>query len=172
MAESGGQEKTEAPTVKRREDARKEGQVAVSREVSSAALLGMFALYFFIALEPTILELQQYWKSAFENVASADLTATNSANIFRSTVVTILPIVAGLFGLAMVVSFFSGAFQVGVTITPLKFKGDRLNPLNGIKRIVSSQGAAELFKSVFQFLPRHFQPLVQRPPLKEIVEYG
>ena len=145
MAEAGGQERTEAPTVKRREDARKEGQVAMSREVSSAALLGMFALYFFIALEPTMLEIEKFWKSALENIANVELTIPHTGRIFKATVMAILPVLAGLFGLAMIVGLMASLFQVGIHFNPLKLKGDRLNPLNGVKRIISSQGAAELF---------------------------
>ena len=44
MAEQQGQEKTEAPTEKKRRDSREEGQVAYSRELSSAALLGAIVL--------------------------------------------------------------------------------------------------------------------------------
>ena len=39
MAETSGQEKTEKATSKKREEARNKGQVAISREVSSARVL-------------------------------------------------------------------------------------------------------------------------------------
>ena len=39
MAEQEGQEKTEAPTERKRQKSRDEGQVAFSRELPSAALL-------------------------------------------------------------------------------------------------------------------------------------
>ena len=71
MAEATAQEKTEAPTVKRREDSRKEGMVAVSREVSSAALLGTFALYFVIAGQPTLASMEGLWKFSFANLDHA-----------------------------------------------------------------------------------------------------
>ena len=150
MAESGGQERTEAPTVKRREDARKEGQVAMSREVSSAALLGTIALYFFLALNPTIETLERYWKTAFEQAATAELTVQGSARLFSAMLLAVAPVLVGLFAIVVVVSLFSVMMQVGVVFTPLKFQGDRLNPLQGLKRIFSSQGAAEFFKSVFK----------------------
>ena len=50
MAEDSGQERTEQATTKKREDARKKGQVCQSREVTSAALLlfGIGFCYFFL----------------------------------------------------------------------------------------------------------------------------
>ncbi len=49
MAEGDFQDKTEKPTGKKRSDARKKGQVAKSREVSSVAVLlaGLSTLYLF-----------------------------------------------------------------------------------------------------------------------------
>ena len=48
MAETGGQERTEKATPKKKEDARKKGQVAISREVSSAMiLLGSLGFFYF-----------------------------------------------------------------------------------------------------------------------------
>ena len=46
MAETSNQEKTEAPTQKRREDARKEGQVAFSKEISAVRYLAVFYFFF------------------------------------------------------------------------------------------------------------------------------
>ena len=137
MAEAGGQERTEAPTVKRREDARKEGQVAMSREVPSAALLGMFALYFLVALDPTIVAVEEFWKFSFENAATTELTLEQSTRMFRGTVSVMLPVVLGLFGLAVIVGLLASVMQVGVFFSPLKLHGERLNPINGVKRIFS-----------------------------------
>ena len=47
MAEesSGGGEKTEAPSAKRREDFRKKGQIAQSKEVQTASLFTVVLLF-------------------------------------------------------------------------------------------------------------------------------
>jgi flagellar biosynthetic protein FlhB len=150
MAEAGGQERTEAPTLKRREDARKSGQVALSREVPSAALLGAFAVYFFLALEPTIRSLGRFWRVAFEQAATTDLTIGLSARIFQASVIAVAPVLGGVFGLAMLVGFGATVAQVGLVFTPFEFHGDRLNPIQGFQRIFSMQGLAELFKSLFK----------------------
>ena len=48
MAEQDGQEKTEAPTERKREKAREDGQVASSKELPSAALLAVATLSFMV----------------------------------------------------------------------------------------------------------------------------
>ena len=48
MAEQDGQEKTEAPTERKREKAREDGQVASSKELPSAALLAAATLSFMV----------------------------------------------------------------------------------------------------------------------------
>ena len=49
MAETSGQEKTEPATPKKRQDARKKGQVAQSREISSAMILMVSLGFFYFA---------------------------------------------------------------------------------------------------------------------------
>jgi flagellar biosynthetic protein FlhB len=48
LAEQDGQEKTEAPTERKREKAREDGQVASSKELPSAALLAVATLSFMV----------------------------------------------------------------------------------------------------------------------------
>ena len=150
MAEATAQEKTEPPTLKKREDARKSGQVAFSREVTSAALLGMFSLYFLVAGEFTIGQMKRFWKSAFEQITATEFTAEQSGRLFIDTITAVMPIVVGLFALAIVVGLMASLLQVGFMINALKFRSERINPLNGLKRIFSAQGLAELFKSLFK----------------------
>ena len=151
MAEdSGAQERTEAPTVKRREDARKEGRVAVSREVSSAALLGLFALFFLVAGDIELQTLMAVWRGVFQDMVYTDLTPETTRSLFLTVTGELAPVMLVLFLLAVVVAVMSTVLQIGPLLTPLKFQGSRLSPLNGVKRIFSSQGAAELGKSLFK----------------------
>src|SRR3546814_1036305 len=60
----------------------------------------------------------------------------------------LLPL-ASLFALALVASFAGPAMlgSLGWRGKAMEFKGNRINPLNGIKRIFDMQGVIELFKS-------------------------
>ena len=148
--EAGAQEKTEAPTTKRREDARRDGMVALSREVTAAAMLGTFALFFTIAGRYTLENLQRVWRLGFENVIAADLTPGTAYRVFLAYVLPLAPIIGGLFIVLMVVALGAAVFQVGIIFNPLAFKADRLSPFTGLQRIFSSNGLVELLKSLFK----------------------
>ena len=152
MAEQGGQEKTEAPTPKKREDSRKDGMVAMSREAGSAAIMATFVLYFLLLGKATMAEMMDIWNYSFSNIIQPDL------NIFTLWAFTVKQIwVIGsalllLFGLLMAVGLLVAVLQVGFMMNPPKFQASRLNPLEGIKRIFSASGLAELMKSLFKMI--------------------
>ena len=150
MAEAGAQERTEAPTVKKREDSRKEGMVAMSREVSSAALLGSFSLYFMVSGEFNLKTMQTVWLHSLSNLAAGDMTIEELGRIFKDPMMTLTPMLMGIFTFIFIVALLSSYVQVGAMFNPLKFQVNRLNPLNGIKRIFSSNGLAEFLKSLFK----------------------
>ena len=78
MAEQQGQEKTEAPTEKKRRESREEGQVAFSKELSSAALLAAIVLTL-LASSPLILNsFRELMTIIFQQMASADELSMNS----------------------------------------------------------------------------------------------
>ena len=55
MPESGGQERTERATAKRREEARRKGQVAQSREIPSVLILMTAMGFFYFAGEQLVM---------------------------------------------------------------------------------------------------------------------
>ena len=151
MAENDAQERTEAPTQKKREDARKEGQVAISREVASAALLGTFLLYFILIGQSAIAQMQAYWVHMFQEIhVHQDLTISLLYAELRDGLWLIVVMLAGLFGVVWVVAIATTLLQVGVQLNMLKFQASRINPLNGLKRIFSANGLAELMKGLFK----------------------
>jgi len=150
MAENQGQEKTEAPTQKKRDDARKEGQVAMSRELSSAALLGTFLLYFVVAGRTSFEGIGELWVTVFRQLNGPDLTIDSLYGGFRSGMWLLSLLLLGLFASVVAISLLSSVAQVGVKFNPLKIQGNRLNPLQGIKRIFGWNGLAELFKGLFK----------------------
>jgi len=78
MAEQQGQEKTEAPTEKKRRESREEGQVAFSKELSSAALLAGIVLTL-VASSPFILNsFRELMTRIFRQMSSADELTINS----------------------------------------------------------------------------------------------
>ena len=152
MAEESFQEKTEQATPKRREDARKKGQVARSTELSSVAILaaGLLAL---AALGSYLLDrLGNFMVDTLTNGIHAELNSVNILGYIlgwgRDYAMLVAPVVLFLLVAALVVNYA----QVGVLFTgqPLMPKANRLSPLTGIKRIFSARGLVELAKGLFK----------------------
>lgn len=147
-------EKTEKPTPKRRRDARKEGQVLQSKEVTSAfiflaAFLGLkffggFLINYLIKISTDIYLSIKDINSLFnEN----NLMVSFLKGI-RAFFIIIGPILAITFVTALVISYF----QVGFLFTtkPLKIDLNRLNPVEGFKRMFSKKALMELVKSIMK----------------------
>ena len=145
-------EKTEEPTAKKLEDARKKGQVMRSTEVVTAATL----LVFFLMLKVFVGFIGNRFISSFHKTLGSigDYTSepfnTNMARTFIRSylwdfVVAAFPIMIAGF----VVTIVSILFQVKwkVTTEPLKPKFDKFNPVSGMKRLFSKDKIMDLLKS-------------------------
>ena len=156
--EGPGGEKTEKPTAKKLEDARKEGQVAKSREVANG--LGLLAVFLvlklwvgnmgyqfmnvFTVIYEKIPEVVTFWHG---NMPQQDTTL-----VFRKMMLEAVVIMAPLLLIGFLIAFLSDVVQVGwhPTGKTLQPKFSKLNPLPGIKRMFSAQTGAELLKAILK----------------------
>jgi flagellar biosynthetic protein FlhB len=148
---SGG-ERTEEPSAKRREDFRKKGQVAQSKEVQTAALLTIVLLFW-------LMYLPIFWKSFAELIftlwqASGEYHITPTSTIALATFLLQKTglLLAPLFLLVMLISFFSSFFQFGwlLTSNPLIPDFSKLDPLAGMARFFSKKALIEVIKSLLK----------------------
>lgn len=151
MAEQAG-EKTQDATPHRREEARKQGQVAYSQDLGSAVLLIVAVL------------LLRYWGGGLAGVAGEFTrhqlgsvpplnihtpgVLAQSKSIFDSWGSHLLPIL----GLLAVAGVLASVFQTGLLFVPSRLSPDisRLNPLAGVRRIFSLTGAMKLSFGLFK----------------------
>ena len=150
--EQSSQERTESPTTKRREDARQDGMVAMSREVPQAALLGTFALFFWLMGKLSLTQLESLWRNSLQQMTQVELTPAIVFQVFINDGMILLPTLGVLFGMVFLVGLASTVGQVGFVLSPLRFHFDRLDPINGFSRIMSRDGLAELLKATFKML--------------------
>lgn len=145
-------EKTEEPTAKKLEDARKKGQVMRSTEVVTAATL----LVFFLMLKVFVGFIGNRFISSFHKTLGSigDYTSdpfnTNMARtIIRSSLWDIVVAAFPIMIAGFVVTIVSILFQVKwkVTTEPLKPKFDKFNPVSGMKRLFSKDKIMDLLKS-------------------------
>lgn len=151
-----GGEKTEPATPKKLEDARKEGQVAKSRElVSALSLIAAFiTLKVFIGYIGTSmmgLFTNTYgFISTFANPKVDEININTVMYLLQDGVISIIKIAAPIFAVSFAVAVVGEIYQVKwkPTVKPLKPKFGNLSPAKGFKRIFSSQSLINLVKSL------------------------
>lgn len=137
-------------TPRRRQEARRRGQVFRSMELSSAAILmgGLAALQFFGSA--TFTHMGRLFHEALSTWTRMELTtaavAGLSTQVIRTFLLAILPMLAVLAVLGLAVN----AAQTGLawSMEPLSPRLSRINPLEGAKRIFSRRALFELGKSL------------------------
>lgn len=149
MAEAPGGEKTEAPTGRRRQDAAEKGDVLQSRELGTALVLVAGAGWIALAGPMLLAALEGMLKGAlsFDEGAIVDFDPAGAILAMLKAVAWPL---AGLFALTLVAAVGTPALlgSLGFRWGAVGFKGDKLNPLNGLKRIFGPGGLIELGKSI------------------------
>lgn len=143
------QEKTEEATPKRKSDARNKGQVAKSVEINSAFII----LAAFLALKlvsPMIyLELSNYMRLVFSNIARNDFTITEAHVLFIDFAIVFLKTALPVMVVILIISLAANMLQVGFnfTLEPIMPNFGKLNPLTGFQRLFSKRSLVELVKS-------------------------
>jgi flagellar biosynthesis protein FlhB len=152
MAEEKDQEKTEDPTPQRREDFRRRGQIAQSKEISAVLILlaSLIAVWAFSRF--FLIQMYEVFTRSFTDfvLMSARQEDWFAALQFASTkaLLIILPIGAVLW----LIGVASSVVQVGFVSSEeaLKFDLKRLNPVQGFQKIVSLRSLVEGLKSVLK----------------------
>jgi flagellar biosynthetic protein FlhB len=146
------QEKTEAPTQKRRDEARDEGRVPRSPELATSfALLGSGMLFNLLGAFLGA-QLVVVFVEGLRAVGSAPLEATSAVGLLRSIGSRTLLVAVG-WGTALMLLGLAIAGPQGrgvLSAKPLSPDFSRLNPLNNAKRIMGVQSAADLVKSLLK----------------------
>lgn len=153
-----GGEKTEPATQKKLTDARKEGKVARSKELSSAfglivlfLCLKVFVSYVggkFLGMFDLIYGNMPDFVKMNEGTMSAQAASSLITQVILQMLLTMLPFLVFGFAVALLVS----VVQVGWTVSakPMKPELSKFNPINGFKRMFSKDSLFELVKSIFK----------------------
>ena len=154
MAEqSDKDQKTEQPTPKKRADAAREGDVLMSRELATALMMLAGAGWLFAAGGWLVQSAGDLMKRGLTLNADDVAHFAPGEAVMRNGVEILLPL-GSLFALAFVAAIAAPAMlgSLGWRGKALNFKGNRINPLNGLKRIFGPQGLIELVKSIAKVL--------------------
>ena len=154
MAEQSedGQEKTEEPTAKKLEKAAEEGQVFTSKEMFVfTGIIGMFGLVYILPYYSQM--LISYWSMFFDwsdivNDKKSILDILSYA--LYLFIVVIIFISIPMFLIVLLTQIAVG----GINFAPkaIQFKGKKINPVEGFKRMFSQKSLAELVKAILKVL--------------------
>lgn len=150
-----GGEKTEPATQKKLDDARKEGQVAKSKEIVNA--LSLLVLFFILknivgAIGNGVMEIFAFVYGLIPTYSmdAADMNMSVAMGFGMEVAVKVALIIAPILIGAFAIGFLGEVFQVKwkPTLKPLTPKFSKMNPVNGVKKIFSTQSLVTLLKSV------------------------
>jgi flagellar biosynthetic protein FlhB len=153
MAQDDGQERTEAPTQKRRDEARREGRVPRSQELSGASLLlagtGLLALVGGTALATQSLRLLAIGARGVTALplASGDVVRL-VRELGRAALLGMLPLLLGLAGISLLVNAVQA--RGVLSVEPVLPKFSHIDPIAGLKRLFSAQALFAVFKATLK----------------------
>jgi type III secretion protein U len=150
--EQGG-DRTEKPTPKRLRDARKDGDVAKSKELTSTVLVLCWLVMAWLAVPMIARQLLQLFQASLEAIGpgvelSRQQMLPLGMQAFKTLLLLTLPLTLGAAAIGALTEFL----QVGVVFAPKRVtpKMERMSPAEGIKRMFSRDNIIELVKSVFK----------------------
>ena len=156
FADGEGGEKTEPATQKKLDEARKEGKVAKSKDLTQ----GIELLVLFLLIKIFVGYMGERFMALFDSTLGrmAEFMAVNQKQISTAAFGTVLGNAISeifllcwpfmVFGFA--ITFIVTLYQVGwkVSLKPMEPKLSKFNPINGFKRIFSKDSLFELLKSI------------------------
>lgn len=154
MAEgSDKDQKTEQPTAKKLADSAREGDVLMSRELATALMM-LAAAGWIVAAGGWFVQSAGDLVRRGLALTAADVADFAPAEALMRNGVEILLPLASLFALALGAAVAGPAMlgSMGWRGKALYFKGNRINPLSGLKRMFGMQGATELGKAIAKVL--------------------
>lgn len=147
-------ERTEQATPRRREEARRRGQVAVSHELLSAISF-IAGIMIIASLIPTfyrqfILLFRNYIGNMYIGDITIQKTQKLMINLSYQTFLILIPILGVIFIVILLVGFVQTGFLFSSeAITP---RLSRINPLMGIKRIFSKRALVDILKAIMKIV--------------------
>lgn len=154
MPEESGQEKTEQATQRRREETRNRGHVARSTEVNSAFML--------LAGFTVLMSFRVYILAGMEDIIHGifllnpvlTITPSNMRILILSMLWKFFLILLPILAIMTLAGIFVNIVQIGFLFTgePLQPKLEKINPVEGFKRIFSRRSLETLVRDIIKIV--------------------
>lgn len=150
-SESSG-ERTEDPTTTRREEFRQRGQVAQSRELASVMMIFGAALAVWALSRFMFEQILQTYTVIMGDMIPAAVRSGDMIPAIQFAGERLFFILAPLLVITGLISFASSALQIGFIYNEdaLNLEFDRMNPVEGFKRMFSLRSLVEGIKAVIK----------------------
>ncbi|MEQ8403546.1 MAG: flagellar biosynthesis protein FlhB [Oceanicaulis sp.] len=150
MAEEDKSSKTEQPTERRLKKARDEGDVPKSQEISGWFTLAAGLAVFAFMAPGVSSDLARILSVFLERPHEMSLDVGSAMDLAASTGLRLIVVLGFVFLLIMIAAAAGNLVQHGLMFTPKKIapKLDKLNPVNGLKRMFGPEGWMNFFKGV------------------------
>ena len=153
MAEQNkDQEKTERATPKKREDARKKGQVAKSREASSAGILLAGLAFFWFASGGMVEKMMELMRWSLAQSGRFNVDYTNIQALSTDVIYKGFSLIFPLSLTALLMGLLINYLQVGFVVSAesIQPKFSKIDPIKGFGRLFSLKSLVELVKNIFK----------------------
>ncbi|HJT98345.1 MAG TPA: type III secretion system export apparatus subunit SctU [Rhodanobacteraceae bacterium] len=143
-------DRTEKPTAKRLKDARKEGDVHKSKELTSTVLVLVWLVAVWLLTPAYFRRLEGLFADSFR-LMQDDRPGVVGGFLVSSVETLMVLSVPVMMGVALI-GLFVEFLQVGSVFAPKRVKPDaaRLNPAEGVKKMFSQENLVEVLKSIFK----------------------
>jgi len=153
---SAKESKTEKPTQKRLQDAKKKGDIARSQDFSASLSLGISLLFFVIALPSMGRRMILFWQKQLNTLSGTDFNVNFLTDTYSQGLSLFLITMMPLFLLLGAVAVFTNMIQGGgfiIRLENIRINFRKFNVMKGLKRIMMSvQALAELLKSIIKVI--------------------
>lgn len=146
------QEKTEQATPKKREEARKKGQVAKSRDVASVAVLLACLVFFWFGASGMVEKAMSLTRWLLAQSAQFNVDCNNIQSLSIGLIYKISALLFPLFLTAFSIALLANYLQVGFVLSAesVQPKLSKIDPIKGFQKLFSIRSLVELAKNIFK----------------------
>jgi flagellar biosynthetic protein FlhB len=154
MAGDSSQDKTEQPTGKKLDDARRKGNVAQSREIPSVFILSGSIGVLFFAGSWMLGRLTDTMRTMYQRAGTLNMVPESMHTLFWEVFTNSIVVLIPLMLVVVTAGVIGNVAQIGFLITGEKLSPSlaKLNPISGLKKLVSLKSLVELAKSIVKLV--------------------
>jgi flagellar biosynthetic protein FlhB len=148
------QEKTEQPTQKRRDEARKKGQVAKSQEITSVAILLACLTLFYFTSTVMIEKVVAMTRWTFMESGRFVIDDSTIGHLIIAFVIKMFGVIGPLLLTVVVIAVLANIIQIGFISSSeaIMPKLSKISPLRGAQRLFSIRALVELAKNILKIV--------------------